>query len=69
MDELRGDPVNVRAARGVLDEVLPGLSFPLLPAYIKYSRTAVYRHLAKHTSGRKPTFSLEPSVVPAIACN
>jgi hypothetical protein len=25
-------------------------------AYIRRLRTAVYRHLAKHTSGRKPTF-------------
>ena len=28
----------------------------------------MYRQLAKHTSGRKPTFSLEPAVVTAIAC-
>src|SRR5262249_45562463 len=33
-----------------------GLSFTPLRAYIKKLKTAVYRHLAKHTSGRKPTF-------------
>jgi hypothetical protein len=33
-----------------------GLSFYPRRAYIKKLRTAVYRLLAKHTSGRKPTF-------------
>ena len=40
--------------------------FSPVRAYIKRLRTAVYRLLAKHTSGRKPTFSLEPFGVAAI---
>jgi hypothetical protein len=35
---------------------ISGLSFTPNRAYIKQLRTAVYRLLAKHTSGRKPTF-------------
>ena len=38
--------------------IFRNLSFARARAYIKRLRTAVYRLLAKHTSGRKPTFSL-----------